>query len=176
MIKLLSSLMMIISFMMMNSAHPLMMTILMIIMNTLICLLMNSLNYYMWFSYIMFLIIIGSLMILFLYISNLTSNKMKIFSMKKIILAINLTIMALLIFNFMYNPKYMNIFTNNQKKIFSSSFNLYYNEMEPLMNLSKLYNNFSLWLSILLMTLLLMMLMISIKISNLFQGPFRMKF
>nr|QLY89746.1 NADH dehydrogenase subunit 6 [Notidobia ciliaris] len=56
--------------------QPLMMVIMIILISLTICFMMGMMNSSFWFSYIMFLIFIGGLLILFIYISSLTSNKL----------------------------------------------------------------------------------------------------
>lgn len=125
-----------------------------------------------WFSYILFLVIIGGMLILFIYISSLASNEKLNFSTQPIIkffIIFNLTIFCIVFIDKFYN---MNIFINED--INNNIFNYLINE--NYLSLSKIYNQPNNFLIILLIIYLLLTLVIVVKITNLFNGPLRPKY
>nr|AYU74290.1 NADH dehydrogenase subunit 6 [Glomeridesmus sp. ITV8918]QCF39648.1 NADH dehydrogenase subunit 6 [Glomeridesmus spelaeus]QCF39661.1 NADH dehydrogenase subunit 6 [Glomeridesmus spelaeus] len=89
-----------ISMIFLQLTHPMEMSILLIIMTLTISI--NSLSFSMtaWFSYILFLIYMGGVMVMFMYMSSLTPNKLP-FTIKKIA---SIMIFSLLFITF-YNYK-----------------------------------------------------------------------
>lgn len=125
-----------------------------------------------WFSYILFLVIIGGMLILFIYISSLASNEKLNFSTQPIIkffIIFNLTIFCIVFIDKFYS---MNIFINED--INNNIFNYLINE--NYLSLSKIYNQPNNFLIILLIIYLLLTLVIVVKITNLFNGPLRPKY
>nr|ALO76495.1 NADH deshydrogenase subunit 6 [Mastinocerus sp. MAS01] len=145
--------------------HPLMLS-LMIMMQTIMISLMTS---YMinnsWYSYMLFMIIISGLMIMFIYMTSLTSNKMFKKNMKTQLLMIML---------------WMILITINKDKMLIEQANNY-NEMmnsykyTMMMSMSK-FINFPLSMIMLTLMIYLFISMTSvIKISNKSTGPLRQK-
>nr|AYR05356.1 NADH dehydrogenase subunit 6 [Coleoptera sp. ACP-2013] len=61
--------------------HPLSLTLTIILQTMMIALISGMLNLNFWFSYILFLILIGGMMILFIYMTSIASNEKFKFSM-----------------------------------------------------------------------------------------------
>lgn len=124
-----------------------------------------------WFSYILFLIFSGGLLVLFIYVSRIASNeifkisiKIKIISIIYIILT---TIFSLYLINNLY---WINFIINEEIIIFFNSFFFYdYNNI----NLSKLYNEQTYFLIIIIIIYLFITLIAVVKITNIFFGPLR---
>nr|UAA82149.1 NADH dehydrogenase subunit 6 [Micranisa ralianga] len=57
-----------------SKLHPLMLMLILLLLMILSSFLMNQFNNNHWFSYIMFLIMVGGMMIIFLYFTSFTSN------------------------------------------------------------------------------------------------------
>nr|YP_009002510.1 NADH dehydrogenase subunit 6 [Engaeus lyelli]CDL72549.1 NADH dehydrogenase subunit 6 [Engaeus lyelli] len=55
--------------------HPLSMGVVLLMQTILVCLLTGIFNPCFWFSYILFLIFLGAMLILFIYIASLASNE-----------------------------------------------------------------------------------------------------
>nr|YP_009185876.1 NADH dehydrogenase subunit 6 [Margarinotus merdarius]ALO70688.1 NADH deshydrogenase subunit 6 [Margarinotus merdarius] len=55
--------------------HPLSMSVLLLAQTTLIALATGTLSFNLWFSYIMFLIMIGGMLVLFIYMTSIASNE-----------------------------------------------------------------------------------------------------
>nr|YP_010309740.1 NADH dehydrogenase subunit 6 [Epicauta tenella]UMR54857.1 NADH dehydrogenase subunit 6 [Epicauta tenella] len=99
-------------------SHPLSLGLTLIIQTTIISLLTGNLCFNFWFSYILFLIMIGGMLILFIYMTSIASNEKFTFNLKLFILMIlgtfSLTIMFFIIPNLdtMINNDMINFNTN----------------------------------------------------------------
>nr|YP_010625996.1 NADH dehydrogenase subunit 6 [Negha inflata]WBK02742.1 NADH dehydrogenase subunit 6 [Negha inflata] len=141
--------------------HPLIMGFLLIIQTLLISLISGMMNNLFWFSYILFIIMIGGMMILFIYMTSLASNEK--FNFSSSFFFMNLGILFFLILFIMLT--------------YSFSFNLFNmnNEMSIIFNLNKLYNLNSKNITLISIIYLLITLIIVIKITNKNLGPLRQK-
>nr|WBK02755.1 NADH dehydrogenase subunit 6 [Negha inflata] len=141
--------------------HPLIMGFLLIIQTLLISLISGMMNNLFWFSYILFIIMIGGMMILFIYMTSLASNEK--FNFSSSFFFMNLSILFLMILFIMMT--------------YSFSFNLFNmnNEMSIIFNLNKLYNLNSKNITLISIIYLLITLIIVIKITNKNLGPLRQK-
>nr|WGL40198.1 NADH dehydrogenase subunit 6 [Aporia hippia] len=171
MLKLCFSLMMIsLSLIMFFINHPLMMGLLILCQTMLLSLLMGIYINTYWFSYILFLIFLGGLLVLFIYVSSIASNEMMKFSMK---FKFNFILLLIIIFTFIIyykNQISINFYNNNEMNNFNQYF-LFYNESK--INLSKLYDNQTFLLIMMLIIYLFITLITVIKITNIFFGPLR---
>uniref|UniRef100_A0AAU7B9V7 NADH-ubiquinone oxidoreductase chain 6 n=1 Tax=Micropathus cavernicola TaxID=3073456 RepID=A0AAU7B9V7_9ORTH len=168
-ITMMSSLM--INFIFMISNHPMMMMFLIIMQTLMICFLTGFISQSFWFSYILFLVFLGGMLVLFIYITSLASNEM--FSMQpKHLLFITLpmlTLMFFLIDPFLILP---NSYNNDMTSFLTNSVN-FYSEMN--LSLNKLYNKSNNTITLLLVLYLFLTLIMVVKITNIFQGPLRQK-
>nr|YP_009667299.1 NADH dehydrogenase subunit 6 [Phryganopsyche latipennis]APQ47900.1 NADH dehydrogenase subunit 6 [Phryganopsyche latipennis] len=149
-------------------SHPFIITLMMIIQTLFMSLIIGMMNFSFWLTYLMFLIFIGGLLILFIYISSLTPNKILHFNKIKVFIFFIFLSKIFLIFNLHFN------FLNLEMLNFNN-FNYFFNA-ENSLYLTNLFNNNELWLTLILMKFLLFTLITSIKISNFFGGPMRIKF
>nr|YP_010692480.1 NADH dehydrogenase subunit 6 [Pareronia hippia]WBV74633.1 NADH dehydrogenase subunit 6 [Pareronia hippia] len=151
--------------------HPLMMGLIILIQTMMMSLLIGMFMDTYWFSYILFLIFLGGLLVLFIYVSNVASNELMNFSMMKMnfILIIILSLIITLIMNFKnFNMK--NLFINNEMNNLLNYF-IFFNENK--INLSKLYDKQTFLLIMMLIIYLFITLIAVIKITNIFFGPLR---
>nr|YP_006575962.1 NADH dehydrogenase subunit 6 [Aporia crataegi]AER26674.1 NADH dehydrogenase subunit 6 [Aporia crataegi] len=170
MLKLCFSFMMIfLSLIMFFINHPLLMGLMILLQTMLLSLLMGIYINTYWFSYILFLIFLGGLLVLFIYVSSIASNEMMKFFMK---FKFNLILLLMITFIFIYFKNYIFIdyYNNNEMNNFNQYF-LFYNEFK--INLSKLYNNQTFLLIMMLIIYLFITLIAVIKITNIFFGPLR---
>nr|YP_010613662.1 NADH dehydrogenase subunit 6 [Delias belladonna]WAR69293.1 NADH dehydrogenase subunit 6 [Delias belladonna] len=171
MLKLFISFIMIsISFFMYFTNHPLAMGLFILSQTMLLSLLMGMYINTYWFSYILFLIFMGGLLVLFIYVSNMASNEMIKFSMK---LKFNFFIFFMLSIIIMINYKnymFIEFYKNNEMNNFYDNF-VFFNEYK--INLSKLYDKQTFLLIMLLIIYLFITLIAVIKITNIFFGPLR---
>nr|WON66092.1 NADH dehydrogenase subunit 6 [Anotylus sp. 'Oxytelopsis' 1 HFZ-2023b] len=152
------------SFIFIFMKHPISMGITLLLQTIMTALLMNMLLSNAWFSYIMLLIMIGGLLILFIYMTSLVANEK--FKFNPLILIINIITMMILFI--------MNTLTDTFNLMMLNKSNL-----EFLLNLNTNFNKFlmSSTMIMLIMIIYLLIVMISVvKISNFKSGPLRQKF
>nr|YP_010946827.1 NADH dehydrogenase subunit 6 [Rhabdoblatta atra]WGO57584.1 NADH dehydrogenase subunit 6 [Rhabdoblatta atra] len=157
---LIMSLMLSIIFTQMN--HPLAMGLILLIQTTFISIITGMLTQSFWFSYVLFLIFLGGMLVLFIYVTSLASNEMFSMSMKLLMLSTITLPILFLLFN-KFNTSFMNQETLNF---------MIMNNITPL-PLIKLYNNPTSIITILLATYLFLTLIAVVKITNIFVGPLR---
>nr|ANJ70568.1 NADH dehydrogenase subunit 6 [Nalassus laevioctostriatus] len=153
------NILMTIIFMTMN--HPLSMGLILLIQTILISLITGNFNQNLWFSYILFLIMIGGMLILFMYMTSIASNEKFKTNLKLSFLLIPAPLIAWIIHPIVK----MNIMNNETIK-----FN---NQIELNDSLNK-YINFPLTFTLIfLMIYLLLALIATVKITNFKQGSIR---
>nr|YP_009529027.1 NADH dehydrogenase subunit 6 [Phryganea cinerea]AXU98782.1 NADH dehydrogenase subunit 6 [Phryganea cinerea] len=156
------------SLLLLNLHHPLLITIIMIIQTTIMSMMLGSMSISFWMSYMMFLTFIGGMLVLFIYVASLTSNKLNFLTWNKIFLLSSITIVFFFI---------MKIYFFNMNLEMEKFLNLFlFMNMENNLFLSNFYNKNEMFLTILLMNYLMLTLVIVTKISNLSYGPMRIKF
>nr|WKU83983.1 NADH dehydrogenase subunit 6 [Mallota florea] len=167
---MLYSLTLIFSFIFLQMSHPLSMGLMLLIQTIMVCCITGLMTKSFWFSYILFLIFIGGMLVLFIYMTSLASNEMFSLSMKMIFLSIiSLIIMMSMIF---FMDKMLSSFNSINNEMNSiSNLNSYISENS--LNLIKLYNYPSNMITILLINYLLITMIASVKITKLFYGPLR---
>nr|YP_009045257.1 NADH dehydrogenase subunit 6 [Athyma sinope]AHA03608.1 NADH dehydrogenase subunit 6 [Athyma sinope] len=151
--------------------HPLAMGLLILIQTLLTCLISGMLINTYWFSYILFLVFLGGLLVLFIYVSSVASNELfKIHFISKISIFYIMFIMIISIsyknnliwMNFSFNDEMINLFNSNL--FFNNEYNF---------NLSKLYNKQNYLMMMMLIIYLFITLIANVKITNIFFGPLR---
>nr|YP_009992942.1 NADH dehydrogenase subunit 6 [Felderimyia fuscipennis]QNO34152.1 NADH dehydrogenase subunit 6 [Felderimyia fuscipennis] len=151
--------------------HPLAMGMMLLIQTLQICLLTGLMTKSFWFSYILFLIFLGGMLVLFIYVTSLASNEMFSLSMKLSILS--LTLMSILVLTaFFMDKTQFSVFIPNSEMDFTYAPNSLFKE--NMLSLDKLYNYPTNILTILLMNYLLITLIAVVKITKLFYGPLRL--
>nr|QIC19211.1 NADH dehydrogenase subunit 6 [Ocydromia sp. DY-2020] len=156
-------------FMQMN--HPLAMGLMLLMQTFLICLITGLLTKTFWFSYILFLIFLGGMLVLFIYVTSLASNEM--FSLSTNLIFISFMMISILILLMIIIDK-MNIYPLLYNNEMSELYNLNSFIQENSLMLNKLYNYPTNLISILLINYLLITLIVIVKITNIFYGPLRM--
>nr|WKU84206.1 NADH dehydrogenase subunit 6 [Talahua fervida] len=161
------------SFMFMQMKHPLSMGMMLLIQTVMICCLSGLMTKNFWFSYVLFLIFIGGMLVLFIYVTSLASNEMFTMSMKMIMLMmLTLIIMMMLI---LFTDKMILMFNSSNNEMMSiMNINSYIKENT--LNLNKLYNYPTNMITIMLINYLLITLIATIKITKLFYGPMRLMY
>nr|YP_009093926.1 NADH dehydrogenase subunit 6 [Chrysomya pinguis]AIT59347.1 NADH dehydrogenase subunit 6 [Chrysomya pinguis] len=169
---ILLSLLFIFNFIFMNMKHPLAMGLTLLIQTTLVCLTSGLMTKSFWFSYILFLVFLGGMLVLFIYVTSLASNEMFTFSIK--LLLISLSIFFVMIVTLFFMDK--NLLLQYQNLEVKSIYDMNSYLMENSLSLNKLYNYPTNLLTILLMNYLLITLIAVVKITKLFKGPLRPMF
>nr|YP_008080664.1 NADH dehydrogenase subunit 6 [Mecopoda niponensis]AFK15641.1 NADH dehydrogenase subunit 6 [Mecopoda niponensis] len=158
----------------MTAKHPLAMTLLIIIQTLIICLSISTASQTFWFSYILFLVFLGGMLVLFIYITSLASNEilpsMTIISTTMLFFMISFFI----IIQFLDVSMLNNLSINPDMLPFINKSTLMFNE--PSYLLTKLYNNPTNFLTLMLVSYLFLTLIAVVKITNIFLGPLRQKY
>nr|AVN68222.1 NADH dehydrogenase subunit 6 [Paranauphoeta circumdata] len=141
--------------------HPLAMGLILLIQTIMISMISGMISYSFWFSYILFLIFLGGMLVLFIYVTSLASNEMFTLSTKLIILSIILIPIMIFIIKI---PSIL----NNQELMNLPQLNSITN-----MPLIKLYNQPTSIITIMLALYLFLTLIAVVKITNIFMGPLR---
>nr|YP_009536179.1 NADH dehydrogenase subunit 6 [Nemorilla maculosa]AYM35210.1 NADH dehydrogenase subunit 6 [Nemorilla maculosa] len=166
------TLLFIFNFMFMNMKHPLAMGLMLLIQTTLISFTSGLISKTFWFSYILFLVFLGGMLVLFIYITSLASNEMFSFSIKLMMISTLMFIMMIMILLMIDKNLLINYKNLEMKSI--NNLNSYI--MENSLSLNKLYNYPTNMLTIMLMIYLLITLIAVVKITKLFKGPLRPMF
>nr|UFZ12888.1 NADH dehydrogenase subunit 6 [Corydalus sp. 2 YLJ-2021a] len=146
--------------------HPLAMGLILLLQTVNICLSSGLLIKTFWFSYILFLIMLGGMLILFIYMTSLASNEL--FSISTNQIMINSFLITLMMMLLILDSYYsLSILTNWDMSSFSMTIN------ENSMDLLKLYNFPTMNLTLLLINYLFLTLIIIVKMTNIFFGPLR---
>nr|QLY89809.1 NADH dehydrogenase subunit 6 [Agapetus fuscipes] len=151
---------------MMFLKHPLSLGLLLLIQSLLISIMTGMISFNFWFSYILFLIFLGGLLILFIYITTLIPNMIFKYNLNYFLLN---SIIFILLFVWLF--KFKAYFMFNTEMI---SFNMYmYMENSKNLFFLKLFNNYSFKLTLMLIIYLLITLIVMLNINNPSQGPLR---
>nr|YP_010728421.1 NADH dehydrogenase subunit 6 [Stictochironomus akizukii]WEF49649.1 NADH dehydrogenase subunit 6 [Stictochironomus akizukii] len=155
--------------------HPLSMGLTLMIQTLLIVILSGLLSKTFWFSYSLFLIFLGGMLILFMYMTSIASNeefKFKI-NMKMTILMIMYFTMTIM-FLYLLNDKLL--FFNKISNLETSEIFFYKTLIiENNLMLNKMYNFPMNMITIMLVNYLFLTLIAVVKITNIFEGPLRTK-
>nr|YP_010227823.1 NADH dehydrogenase subunit 6 [Cryptocercus changbaiensis]UDD86596.1 NADH dehydrogenase subunit 6 [Cryptocercus changbaiensis] len=142
--------------------HPLAMGMMLLMQTLLVCLMSGLMSQSFWFAYIMFLIFIGGMLVLFIYVTSLASNEMFTLSTKMMITGTMMLMMMLMMSNWMM--------MNNSEMMTNEMLNL---SNENQTQLNKLYNEPNGKLTIMLASYLFLALITVVKITNIKSGPLR---
>ncbi|YP_004769885.1 NADH dehydrogenase subunit 6 (mitochondrion) [Pieris rapae] len=166
------TMMIFISFVMLFSKHPLSMGLMIITQTLILSLILGVYINTYWFSYILFLVFLGGLLVLFIYVSSIASNEMMNFSFKMKLFFL-LMINMMMILSILKMKNYFNFidnFINNEMNEMTNYF-LFFNENK--IKLSKLYNSQTFLMIMMIIIYLFITLIAIIKITNIFFGPLR---
>nr|WMQ76590.1 NADH dehydrogenase subunit 6 [Hydora sp.] len=146
--------------------HPMSMGLTLLIQSSLISMITGFYNHNFWFSYILFLIMIGGMLVLFIYMTSIASNEMFKYSNKLAITIAIMMIMSVII-----------ILLNDQLTLNLNIFNLdstmFNNQESYKMSLNK-YLNFPSNIILFFMIIYLFITLIAVvKITNISYGPLR---
>nr|AQP29489.1 NADH dehydrogenase subunit 6 [Microcerotermes sp. G TB-2017] len=140
--------------------HPLAMGLMLLIQTTMVCLISGTMYKSFWFSYILFMIMIGGMLVLFMYMTSLASNEM--FSpSNKMLVATLMTLPALL---------YTMPTVTNNKEMCSHDMMM---ENEILTTTTVMYNQMMGIMTTLLVLYMLLTLIVVVNIINVSSGPLR---
>nr|YP_010952745.1 NADH dehydrogenase subunit 6 [Domecia hispida]WMQ53165.1 NADH dehydrogenase subunit 6 [Domecia hispida] len=154
------------SFLFSRLLHPLSMGLCLLVQTVMMTLVVGSSTSSFWFSYILFMIFLGGMLVLFIYVASLASNEFFLFS-TKYFLVFTLSIFILTFFFFFLDP--LALSWKISVPYTSLSFPL--NATSSIKWIySKMLMNFTLFIIL----YLLLTLLVVVKITNLFKGPLRL--
>nr|AMW67927.1 NADH dehydrogenase subunit 6 [Nemoptera coa] len=167
---LLNSMNIILSMNFINTKHPLAMGLILLIQTIIVSMTCGLYSYSYWFSYILFLIMLGGMLVLFIYMTSLASNELFSISTNWTILSLILLIASSMMM-FLFDQT-MVIYNNYEMTMLNNNLMFHENE-NPLI---KLYNNPTMNITIMMMNYLLLTLIIIVKITKINYGPLRQMF
>lgn len=154
----------------MFTKHPLSIGLTLLIQTILISLILGFYNLNYWYSYILTLIIVGGILILFIYITRIASNEKFKFNIKLVVIIIlTLLIISIIIINF--TDRILRNFYYKIRDYQTLNFNDNYH-----LQIRKYYNFPSNLILITIIIYLLICLIAVVKISKTNQGPLRQIF
>uniref|UniRef100_A0AAU7BA18 NADH-ubiquinone oxidoreductase chain 6 n=1 Tax=Neonetus sp. TaxID=3143695 RepID=A0AAU7BA18_9ORTH len=158
------------NFIFMLSNHPMMMMFTIILQTLMICLLTGFISQSFWFSYILFLVFLGGMLVLFIYITSLASNEMFNIQIKHFVFLIifPMTLFFFLIDPYLFTPSSTN---NDMSMLMDNMTN--YSELD--FSLNKLFNESTNIITLMLVLYLFLTLIMVVNITSIFQGPLRQK-
>nr|YP_010154887.1 NADH dehydrogenase subunit 6 [Melanophila acuminata]QQX28206.1 NADH dehydrogenase subunit 6 [Melanophila acuminata] len=148
--------------------HPLSMGFILLLQSMTVALITGFFNFNFWYSYIIFLIMIGGMLVLFIYMTSVASNEKFKYSNKIMLLIISLIIISIPCYYFIDNIIIYQNMLNIDLMNFSSNTNWTF-------SLNK-YLNYPMNLIMFLMIIYLFVTLIAIvKITDTTYGPLRQK-
>nr|UGN61573.1 NADH dehydrogenase subunit 6 [Paracyba sp.] len=154
---MLIKMMIIISSIVTTMKNPMSMGVSLMIQTTLVIILMNSIMSNSWFAMITFMMMIGGLLIMFMYMSSIASNE-------KFKLKINLTMIFILMILIQEEMMLSNQLNENQELITTDNLSF---------SLMKIYNKKSMAITIMLVLYLLLTMISVTKMVKHHKGPLR---
>lgn len=156
----------VLSFLFTRLSHPLSLGVTLLLQTVFISLTVGVFTYSFWFSYILFIIFLGGILVLFIYVASLASNEIFSFSLITF-LTYRFIILFLSSLFFFIDP----ISTPNLSSLPTSSIN---NQLSTPFIIRWIYNSPSIIFTLFIILYLLLTLVVVVKIINLFKGPLRL--
>nr|YP_009104325.1 NADH dehydrogenase subunit 6 [Aedes notoscriptus]AIV00382.1 NADH dehydrogenase subunit 6 [Aedes notoscriptus] len=157
------------SFIFMQMKHPLAMGLMLLIQTFLTSLLTGMLVKTFWFSYVLFLIFMGGMLVLFIYVTSLSSNEMFSMSFKLLFTTMIMLMIFMFLFFFMDTSIMEQFINNNEMNMF------FFNSFLPenIIELNKMYNFPTNLITLMLINYLFLTLLVTVKITKKNYGPLR---
>nr|AFQ62344.1 NADH dehydrogenase subunit 6 [Teredus cylindricus] len=148
--------------------HPLSLGMILLIQTIQVSLIIGLFNLNYWFSYILMLVMVGGMLILFIYMTSIASNEKFKFSLNLSIYLMLISILMLMIYFIIDN----NIISYN------FNYNLMFNKenMNPNYSMSKFYNFPNNLIMYMIIIYLLITLIAIVKITKFSKKPLRQMF
>nr|AQP28050.1 NADH dehydrogenase subunit 6 [Trinervitermes sp. A TB-2017] len=140
--------------------HPMAMGLMLLMQTIMICLISGTMYSSFWFSYILFMIMIGGMLVLFMYMTSLASNEM--FSPSNKMLMISSITLPILMYLMptLTNNKEMNEYNTMMENEITNTTTVMYNQMMGTM-------------TTMLVIYMLLTLIVVVNIINVSKGPLR---
>nr|WNL53962.1 NADH dehydrogenase subunit 6 [Trinervitermes gratiosus] len=160
MTKLFMSMSTMTSLMFTQMKHPMAMGLMLLMQTIMICLISGTMYSSFWFSYILFMIMIGGMLVLFMYMTSLASNEM--FSPSNKMLMISSITLPILMYLMptLTNNKEMNEYNTMMENEITNTTTVMYNQMMGTM-------------TTMLVIYMLLTLIVVVNIINVSKGPLR---
>nr|YP_009350621.1 NADH dehydrogenase subunit 6 [Labritermes buttelreepeni]AQP27471.1 NADH dehydrogenase subunit 6 [Labritermes buttelreepeni] len=151
---------MITSLMFTQMKHPLAMGMMLLVQTVLVCLISGTMFSSFWFSYILFMIMIGGMLVLFMYMTSLASNEMFSPSDKMMMIMMVTFIPLSYVMPTVINNKEMYTYNTMTENEITTTTTVMYNQMMGTM-------------TTLLVLYMLLTLIVVVNIINVSKGPLR---
>nr|AQP30465.1 NADH dehydrogenase subunit 6 [Cavitermes parmae] len=140
--------------------HPMAMGLMLLMQTTIVCIISGTMYKSFWFSYILFMIMIGGMLVLFMYMTSLASNEM--FSPSNKMITAMMMVMPILLYTMptVTNNKEMNMHEMMMENETTTTTTVMYNQMMGTM-------------TTLLVLYMLLTLIVVVNIINVSKGPLR---
>nr|YP_010049520.1 NADH dehydrogenase subunit 6 [Mirocaris indica]QPL15855.1 NADH dehydrogenase subunit 6 [Mirocaris indica] len=148
--------------------HPLAMGLTLLFQTVVICITSGLSTKSMWFSYILFLIFLGAMLVLFIYVASLASNEA--FTLSLTLISISLLTIFLGSLFWLLDPLLLSLKTSIESSFIETSQFLFSTQSI----LSTIYNPTSANLTLFIILYLLLTLIVVVKITSTFFGPLRL--
>nr|WHU31473.1 NADH dehydrogenase subunit 6 [Claassenia xucheni] len=152
--------------------HPLAMGLMLLVQTLFICLVTGFTTQSFWFSYILFLVFLGGLLVLFIYVTSLASNEL--FSLSTSNLLFSLTLLSMTLAFLFFTDSFIWSHLNQSYDMLALS-NPPIQAEEACTPLTKLYNNPTSLITLMLALYLFLTLIAVVQITQVFAGPLRPK-
>nr|AQP29207.1 NADH dehydrogenase subunit 6 [Cyrilliotermes angulariceps] len=139
--------------------HPMAMGLMLLMQTMMVCLISGTMYSSFWFSYILFMIMIGGMLVLFMYMTSLASNEMFSPSNKMMTMLTTLPIL-LYVMPMVTNNKEMNKHDTMMENEITTTTTVMYNQMMGTM-------------TTMLVLYMLLTLIVIVNIINVAKGPLR---
>nr|ARH54205.1 NADH dehydrogenase subunit 6 [Coleoptera sp. 2 AH-2016] len=154
--------------------HPISFGVILLLQTIIISILSSIMNINYWFSYILFLIMVGGMLILFIYMTSIASNE-KFFS-----ISVYIKMMVMLLYSFIILFFMNNWIIENFHVVMAQSFNHETVNIQQLVNNNMQMNKFLTMpfnkMFMLIVIYLLISLIAIVKITKTNSGPLRQTF
>nr|URX52771.1 NADH dehydrogenase subunit 6 [Neotermes cf. insularis/malandensis]URX52784.1 NADH dehydrogenase subunit 6 [Neotermes cf. insularis/malandensis] len=141
--------------------HPLAMGMMLLMQTMMMCLISGLMHQSFWFQYILFMVFVGGMLVLFIYVASLASNEMFSLSTK-------MTVMSMVMILTMLMIKDQTTIDSKETKMYDTT-----TSNEIITMTTKLYNQPNGTMTILMALYLLMTLIVVVKVTNVSKGPLR---
>nr|QHZ87450.1 NADH dehydrogenase subunit 6 [Anotogaster sieboldii] len=134
----------------------------------MMCLLTGSFSQNTWFSYILFLVFLGGMLVLFIYMTSIASNEFFQKSNYIFLIMVSMTIMFLIMAIYLFLDTYISLNNTNESLSFLTMF-----KMNDKYLLANLYNMPNSIMTIFMVLYLFLTLIVVVIITKSYRGPLR---
>nr|QYK19508.1 NADH dehydrogenase subunit 6 [Episcapha opaca] len=149
-------------------SHPLSLGLILLIQTILISMISGMLYVNYWYSYILFLIMVGGMLIMFLYMTSIASNEK--FKPSNLLIFMLLIMLMITFFMTKMDMFFFNSLTQNSMLLLQN------NKIMYILNILKYMNLPMMMVTLMIISYLFITLIAVVKIININYGPLRQKF